>query len=101
VQRFEASGRVEQQGRRVTVTTRVGRQLGAQQLCPRPPQLIERCRLRHGQQPQRGVGRAGPVLGLRLRQRPDGPAAWLGGQLGGALAEGGRRQPATDPGPAG
>ena len=102
MKRFEAFGRLEQQGGRVTAATGVARQLGAQQFRTRPPQLIQRSRLRHSQQPQRGVRRARVVLGLRRAQRTLGPAGRLRRQLSGALAEGGgRRQAATDPGPAG
>jgi hypothetical protein len=101
MQRFEAPGGLEQQQRRVAAAAGIGRQLSAQQVCPRVPELVERPSLRHGQQPQRRVRRAGLVPGPGRCQRPAGPAGWLGGQLGGPFEEGRRRrQTAAGPGPA-
>jgi hypothetical protein len=65
---------------------------GAQQVRTRALELVERSRLRHGQQLQRRVQRAGLALALRRGQRTLGPVRRLGRKLGGAFVEGGGRR---------
>jgi hypothetical protein len=60
--------------------------------------LVQRPRLRHRQQPERRIGRASLVLGLRGEERTLRPAPQIGRQLGGALVKcRPRRQPAARP----
>ena len=77
------------------VPAEVNGQLNAQQLRSRVPQLVQRSGLRHAEQPQRRLRRAGLVLGLRRGQRPAGPPGRVGGQLRGPLTERGRGGQAT------
>ena len=102
VQRLEPLGRVEQQRWRVAATRLRERDLRVQQLRTRLLELVQRSRLRHAQQPQRLVGRAGLVLALRRGERPPGPAPRVRRQLGRALVErGAGRQAAPRPRAAG
>ena len=95
---FQSFGHLEQE----QPTLAPDGQLGAQQLRPRPPELIKRAAQRHGQQPPRRVRRTGIPFGLRRVQRTASPASRLGRKLGGAFAERRRGgQAAAGAGPAG
>jgi hypothetical protein len=65
-ERFQSPGRVKQEQPPVVTTARAGGQLGAQQLCPGPPELIQRAAVRHGQ--QAGI-RPGTYTGAKARPR--------------------------------
>ena len=65
MQRLQAFSRLQQEGHRVAAATGIGGDLGAQFLGPGPPELVERSRLRYGQQPQSRLRGAGQVLGVR------------------------------------
>jgi hypothetical protein len=58
-----------------------------QQLRSRLLELVQRPHLRHRQQPQRRVGRAGLVLALRRGQRTLRPAPRVGRERGGASCQ--------------
>ena len=69
-----------------------------QQLRAGPLVLVQRSRLRQGQQPERRIGRASLVLALRGEERTLRPAARVGRQLDGALVKcRPRRQAAAGP----
>jgi hypothetical protein len=75
--------------------------LRAQQVHSGAGQFIQRSCLRHRQQAERGIGRAGLVLGLRRGQRPLGAVGRVEGEPGRLLEKRGRRRQATAaPGPA-
>ena len=60
--------------------------------------LVQRPRLRHRQQPERRIGRAGLMLALRGEERTLRPVPQIGRQLDGALVKGRpRRQAAARP----
>ena len=69
VERLEPLGGREQQRGSVAAAVQRERDLSLEQVNPDPLELVERSRLRRGDQCQRRVGRAGLVLGLRGGQR--------------------------------
>jgi hypothetical protein len=75
--------------------TRGERDLRAQQVAAGPLQFVQRPGLCHGQQAERGVRCARPVLGLRRGQRPLGAPRRVQRQPGGPLQERGRRRQTT------
>ena len=95
VQRLELLGRAEHERGRVTAMTRGERDLRAQQVAAGTLQFIQRPGLCHGQQAERGVKCASPVLGLRCGQRPLRAARRVERQPGGPLQERGRRRETT------
>ena len=87
VERFEAPGGIEQQGRRVAAARAGERDLRAQALQPRALKLVERGKLGGRQQLERRV-RCGSIdLCLRGGQGPPAPLRRIGGQLGRARQE--------------
>ena len=98
IQRLEPPGRLEQQRRSVAAARHRERDLRVQQLGTGSLELVQRPRLRHRQQPQRRVGRAGLVLALGGEERTLRPAPRIGRQLDGALVKcRARRQAAARP----
>ncbi len=95
VERLEPLGGLEQQRRGVAAQARGKRDLAAQQVHPGACELILRPGLCHGQQAERGVKRAGAVLGLRRGHRPLRAARRVKRQPGGPLKEHGRRRQTT------
>ena len=85
----------EQERGRVLAAVHGERDLGTQQRHAGSLQLVQRPGLRGREQCQRGLGRAGLLLGLRSRQRASRPAGRVHGQVCGALQERGRRGEST------
>ncbi len=81
VERFEAPGGIEQQGRSVAAARAGERDLRAQALQPRALKLVERGKLGGGQQLERRVRCRGLELRLRGGQGPPAPLRRIRGQL--------------------
>ena len=90
VQRFKSAGGGQQQRDRVGAAARDERQLSAQQVDPRPLELVERPGLGRGQQPASRVELAGQQVRLSGGQCAPATPRRVGRQRDGALQEGRR-----------
>ena len=79
----------EQHGRRIAAASHGERNLCPEQLRTRLLKRVERPRLRHRQQVQRRVGRAGLMACRRRCQRPTSSTSRVGRELSGLVEEGG------------
>ena len=95
VERFEAPGGIEQQGRGVAAARAGERDLRAQALQPGALQLVERGKLGGRQQLERRVRCGGIELGLRGGQGPPASLRRIGGQLRRVRQESRRRRRAS------